>query len=249
MPAIQPVLRGVRAATALVVLAAAAACGGGGGGGGSGGGGTEGGQYIGLEPLFDGGRGRSLSTPNETTSVTHHTLTLGGTAIAYTATAGHMTALDSTQAAEASIFYVAYTADASPPATRPVTFFFNGGPGSATAWLHLGSFAPKRLSTGIPATTQALPFPYVDNTESLIDTSDLCLRRCGGHRAVGGHRAAHQSERTGAWTPTPRCCATSSPAGSPSTAAPSRRCSSTASPTARCACRCSRACSRPPAPA
>ena len=58
-------------------------------------------------------------------------------------------------------------------ATRPVTFFFNGGPGSASVWLHLGSFAPRRLVTGVPATTQAVPFPYVDNADSLIDTSDL----------------------------------------------------------------------------
>ena len=168
MPAIQPVLRGARAVAALAACGAVAACGGGGGGAG----GTDTSPYIDSNH-YSMAAGDSLSTPNETTSVTHHTLTLGGSAIAYTATAGHLSALDSTRAAEASIFYVAYTADASPPATRPVTFFFNGGPGSATVWLHLGSFAPKRLVTGVPATTQTLPFPYVDNTESLIDTSDL----------------------------------------------------------------------------
>jgi carboxypeptidase C (cathepsin A) len=84
-----------------------------------------------------------------------------------------MTAPSAAGAPEASIFYVAYTADGAAPGTRPVTFFFNGGPGSATVWLHLGSFAPRRLVTGVPATTQTLPFPYVDNAESLIDTSDL----------------------------------------------------------------------------
>ena len=162
------VRRGVRAFAAAVALAAVTACGGGGGGGS----GTATATYVDAN-TYSATAGASLSTPNENTAVTHHSLTLSGTAIAYTATAGHLSALSSSQAPEASIFYVAYTADGAAAATRPVTFFFNGGPGSATAWLHLGSFAPKRLVTGVPATTQTLPFPYVDNTESLIDTSDL----------------------------------------------------------------------------
>ena len=163
------VRRAARAFAAAAALAAVAACGGGGGGG-SGPPVTA--TYVDAN-TYSAAAGASLSTPNENTAVTHHSLTLNGVAIAYTATAGHLSALSSSQASEASIFYVAYTADGAAAATRPVTFFFNGGPGSATAWLHLGSFAPKRLVTGVPATTQALPFPYVDNTDSLIDTSDL----------------------------------------------------------------------------
>ena len=169
MHPILPILRGARRAAALALLAALVACGGGGGGGGSG---PDANQYV--DPNhYSAAAGASLSTPNEATAVTHGSLALGGATIAYTATAGHLSALDSSQAAEASIFYVAYSADAAAPATRPVTFFFNGGPGSATLWLHLGSFAPKRLVTGVPATTQSVPFPYVDNADSLIDTSDL----------------------------------------------------------------------------
>jgi len=165
------VRRAARAFVALAALATVAACGGGGGSGtDNGGGGTT--PYVDANH-YSTAPGASLSTPNENTAVTHHSLTLNGAAIAYTATAGHLSALSSGQAPEASIFYVAYTADGAPVGTRPVTFFFNGGPGSATAWLHLGSFAPKRLVTGVPATTQTLPFPYVDNAQSLIDTSDL----------------------------------------------------------------------------
>lgn len=164
----QPVLRGARRIAACVVFAAVASCGGGGGDGG----GTETLHFVDANH-YSMAAGASLTTPNEATSVTHRSLTLGGAAIAYTATAGHLTALDGAQAGEASIFYVAYTADGAAAATRPVTFFFNGGPGSATVWLHLGSFAPRRLVTGVPATTQSLPFPYVDNVDSLIDTSDL----------------------------------------------------------------------------
>ncbi len=110
----------------------------------------------------------------EAAAVTRHTLTLNGSAIAYTATAGHLIARDpASGAAEASMFYVAYTADGADPATRPVTFLYNGGPGSASVWLHLGSFGPQRLATGVPATTAPTPFPLVDNAESLLDTTDL----------------------------------------------------------------------------
>jgi carboxypeptidase C (cathepsin A) len=169
MVTLQSVLRIARSAAPAVLLAVVAACGGGGGDGNIDGSGS---QVVDANH-YSAAPGASLSTPNETTGVTHRTLTLGAGTIAYTATAGHLTALDANQAPEASIFYVAYTADGAAAATRPVTFFFNGGPGSASVWLHLGSFAPRRLATGVPATTQGVPFPYVDNAESLIDTSDL----------------------------------------------------------------------------
>jgi len=159
-------LRGLRDAAAVALLAVLAACGGGGGGGGGGAQDLDGNQYS-----VQGSA--SLSTPNELSSVTHASLVVGGKTVAYTATAGHLTASDSQQRPEVSFFYVAYTADGAAPATRPVTFLFNGGPGSATVWLHLGSWAPKRLVTGVPQTTTQAPFAYVDNAESLIDTTDL----------------------------------------------------------------------------
>jgi len=110
----------------------------------------------------------------EAAAVTKHSITLNGSALAYTAKAGHLVARDPvSNAEEASFFYVAYTADGADPATRPVTFFYNGGPGSASIWLHLGSFGPKRLVTGDPATNAPTPFPLVDNAETLLDVSDL----------------------------------------------------------------------------
>jgi carboxypeptidase C (cathepsin A) len=116
----------------------------------------------------------SLVAAHELASITHHQIVVNGVALTYTATAGHLTAPDpKTGAPEASFFYVAYTLDNKAPATRPVTFFYNGGPGSATVWLHLGSFGPKRLVTGDPATTAPVPFALVDNAESLLDVSDL----------------------------------------------------------------------------
>jgi carboxypeptidase C (cathepsin A) len=144
------------------ILALLAGCGGGGGG-----------SSDGSDPnQYSVAAAASLTTPNEIVAVTHHSLTLNGTAIAYTATAGHLTARDAGGNAAASFFYAAYTADGAAPASRPVTILFNGGPGSASAWLHLGSWGPKRIATGVPATTQT-SFPWVDNTESLIDTTDL----------------------------------------------------------------------------
>src|SRR5262249_8534589 len=116
----------------------------------------------------------SLSAPNEITSVTHGQVAVNGATLAYTATTGHLTALGlGNNTPQASFFYVAYTLDGAAPATRPVTFFYNGGPGSATIWLHLGSFGPKRLDTGEPNMSGVPPFPLVDNAETLLDTSDL----------------------------------------------------------------------------
>ncbi len=116
----------------------------------------------------------SLPGAEEAAAVTRHNLVLGGSRIDYTARAGHLIArAPGTGAAQASMFYVAYTVDGAAAATRPVTFFYNGGPGSASVWLHLGSFGPRRLATGVPATTARQPFALVANAESLLDTTDL----------------------------------------------------------------------------
>ncbi|AOK28711.1 MULTISPECIES: S10 family serine carboxypeptidase-like protein [Burkholderia] len=109
----------------------------------------------------------------ERAAVTHHQITVNGKTISYTATAGHLIARNpQTGAAEASVFYVAYTADNQSASKRPVTFFYNGGPGSSTVWLHLGSFGPKRIVTGDPNANNA-SFPFVENQETLLDTTDL----------------------------------------------------------------------------
>lgn len=116
----------------------------------------------------------ALATANEQAAVTSHTIALGGRSIAYTATAGHLTASDpASGAAQASMFYVAYIVDGTAPATRPIVYFYNGGPGSASLWLHLGSFGPRRVVTNAPSTTVPAPFLLVDNGESLLDTADL----------------------------------------------------------------------------
>jgi carboxypeptidase C (cathepsin A) len=104
---------------------------------------------------------------------TRHEITLGGQALDYTATAGHLTATSADGKPLAAIFSVAYLAENQDPATRPVTFLYNGGPGSCSVWLHLGSFGPRRLVTGDPATTAPTPFALVENEECLLDATDL----------------------------------------------------------------------------
>ncbi|MDE1987619.1 MAG: peptidase S10 [Alphaproteobacteria bacterium] len=75
--------------------------------------------------------------------------------------------------AEASMFYVAYFRKDASPATRPITFVFNGGPGSSTVWLHMGAFGPRRVITSNDSHTPAAPYKLVDNEYSLLDASDL----------------------------------------------------------------------------
>ncbi len=75
--------------------------------------------------------------------------------------------------AEASIFYVAYFKKGVPAADRPITFLYNGGPGSSTVWLHMGAFGPRRVVTKDDSHTPAAPYQLVDNAYSLLDASDL----------------------------------------------------------------------------
>ncbi len=131
--------------------------------------------------VYSSAPGASLPGAVEAAAVTAHRLLLDGRELAYTATAGHLIARDQVAgAAQASLFYVAYTLDGTDAATRPVTVFYNGGPGSASVWLHLGSFGPRRLVTGVPATTAARPFPLVDNADSLLATTDLVFLNAVG---------------------------------------------------------------------
>jgi carboxypeptidase C (cathepsin A) len=80
---------------------------------------------------------------------------------------------DKNPTAEASMFYVAYFKQTPKPEVRPVTFFFNGGPGSSTVWLHMGAFGPKRVVTTDDDHSPAAPYPFINNEFSLLDASDL----------------------------------------------------------------------------
>ncbi len=110
----------------------------------------------------------------ERQSVTHHTLSLGSRKIAYTATAGTYLLRDEEAKAKASVFFVAYTLDGGgDPGRRPVTFAFNGGPGAAAVWLHLGAFGPKRVDMSEEGMPLPPPGRLVDNDLTLLPETDL----------------------------------------------------------------------------
>lgn len=106
-------------------------------------------------------------------AVTHHTITLDGKRVGYSARAGSLLLRDANDEPTASMFYVAYSADGERARTRPVTFFWNGGPGSSTIWLHMGSFGPVRVQVPANGTQPAPGAPLVDNESSLLGQSDL----------------------------------------------------------------------------
>ncbi|WP_395064757.1 peptidase S10 [Paraburkholderia silvatlantica] len=117
--------------------------------------------------------GLAASQVAEKAAIMHYRWTSGKTTINYTTTTGHLTASDANGNPEATMSYVAYTAPGANGSPRPVTFIYNGGPGSSSIWLRLGSFAPTRVATPDPLLTNWPNFPLVDNAESLIDTTDM----------------------------------------------------------------------------
>jgi carboxypeptidase C (cathepsin A) len=131
------------------------------------------------QPYFDptpygNGPDDSVTDTTEHAAVTHHVLRMGGRALAYSARAGHLVAVDASSSRPcAKIFYVAFTLDGKNPGDRPVTFFYNGGPGSSSVFVLLGSFAPRRIKTAMPDFTPPAPYTLEDNTDSLLDRSDL----------------------------------------------------------------------------
>ncbi|HEY4322186.1 MAG TPA: hypothetical protein VGM77_13545 [Gemmatimonadales bacterium] len=106
-------------------------------------------------------------------SETQHTTTIGGKTIAYTAHAGTLVLKGPDGKARASMFFVAYTKDGEDPSKRPLTFFYNGGPGAATIWLHMGMMGPKRVQLGPEGFQTAPPYHLVDNEDSPLDVTDL----------------------------------------------------------------------------
>ena len=111
--------------------------------------------------------------PAPAPAVTHRRMTLGGKPLAYTATASTIDLKNAKDEAVARMFSVAYTADGADPSQRPVTFCFNGGPGSSSLWLHMGSFGPMRVETPDAAPAAPAPYRLVENGQSLLDRTDL----------------------------------------------------------------------------
>src|SRR5712664_3160195 len=133
------------------------------------------------------------SVPEEKVVQTKHSVKIDGKEIKYTAAAGTILLKLEDGTPKASIFYVAYTKDDVGDASqRPITFSFNGGPGSASVWLHLGLLGPRRVQMGDAGALLPPPYKLVDNDASLLDISELVFIdpvSTGYSRAVPGEAA------------------------------------------------------------
>ncbi len=112
----------------------------------------------------------AIPPPNR--SVTRHSGSFGGVKVSYTATTGETYLKDKDGKPTAAIFSTSYVKDGKDP-RRPVTFLYNGGPGSGSVWLHMGAFGPKRVKIPDAKDDGAPPYPIVDNPESLLDVTDI----------------------------------------------------------------------------
>ena len=109
----------------------------------------------------------------ERTVSSHHAINVEGRTLKYTATAGTLTIRDNQGKPTASIFYTADTLDGAPSSRRPVMFFYNGGPGSASLWLRMGSFGPMRIQTTNAEYIRPAPFNFGPNPDTLLPTTDV----------------------------------------------------------------------------
>jgi carboxypeptidase C (cathepsin A) len=107
--------------------------------------------------------------------VTHHQITLDGKLLKYTATTGRLPIKRGDGKIEAEMFFVAYTLDGQDAEKRPLTFAFNGGPGSATIWLHMGALGPRRAALLPDGLLPPAPYRIADNPSTLLDKSDVVL--------------------------------------------------------------------------
>jgi carboxypeptidase C (cathepsin A) len=131
----------------------------------------------------------ALPIPPERSVVTRHSVRIGGRTINYKATAGTLLIKDDKDKSTVSFFYVAYTVDDGKPGKRPVTFMYNGGPGSSSMWLHMGSFGPVRVANKGDQPIPPPPYQTVANDDSLLDRTDLVFIDAPGtgySQLVGG---------------------------------------------------------------
>jgi carboxypeptidase C (cathepsin A) len=131
--------------------------------------------------------------PVETISKTKHSIQINGKTLAYTATAGTLV-LKKDEKPWASMFYVAYTRDdGGDVAKRPITFAFNGGPGSSSVWLHLGALGPRRVEMAPGGEQPKPPYHLIDNEDTALEFTDLVFIdpvTTGFSRAAPGEKDA-----------------------------------------------------------
>lgn len=113
-----------------------------------------------------------LTVPGQL-SVTHNSVTINGKKIDYTATTGYTDLRNDTEKTIAKIFFTYYRKEAETPGKRPLTFAFNGGPGSSSVWLHMGVLGPRRVVLEDDGRAKAPPYQYLNNEFSWLDKTDI----------------------------------------------------------------------------
>ena len=106
---------------------------------------------------------------------TKHSITVHGDKIDYTATCGWLPIRDANSQVTAYMFFVEYSKDGADPRTRPVLFAFNGGPGSSSMWLHMGTIGPRRAKMNDDGSMPPPPHQVADNEETWLDSSDIVM--------------------------------------------------------------------------
>jgi carboxypeptidase C (cathepsin A) len=120
--------------------------------------------------------GASAPFPDENVSTTSHTITLGGKPLAYTAMAGTFLLKADDGRPRANVYFTAYFRDdVKDKAARPISFVFNGGPGTSSVFLHMGAFAPRKVLLADDGNALPGPVRVVDNENTLLDVTDLCF--------------------------------------------------------------------------
>lgn len=139
----------------------------------------------------------TTAIPEAKQSVTHHTVTVDGEEIEYTATAGTMILKNDKGEPVASFGYTAYSKDGvQNKSTRPLTFSYNGGPGSSSIWLHMGVMGPRRVVVDDPNSTPPAPYELTDNQYSMLDATDIVMVDPVG---TGVSRAVGKAENKDFW--------------------------------------------------
>jgi len=126
------------------------------------------------QPTPPGQQAPASLPPEKPLSTTHHSITLNGRPFPYTATVGALTVNKTDEQPGARILFFAYILDGvKDPSGRPITFVFNGGPGSSSVWLHMGAWGPRRVVMTEDGFSVKPPFGLADNDGSLLDATDL----------------------------------------------------------------------------
>lgn len=136
--------------------------------------GTQEKSSVQLEPTIETTPDTNSEPQNSEHRITNHEAKIGGQTIAYQATAGSLPLVNDDGKTTANVFFIAYVAKPSKGhSKRPITFCFNGGPGSSSVWLHLGMLGPKRVKLHDNAKPEPVPGKLVENPHSLLDVTDL----------------------------------------------------------------------------